>query len=69
MALDMAPAQRDEVYNALVAILKARVVDGNPLTGNPYLIPVIQRGLQAVATARGRDNGMVRSWLDALEGL
>ena len=73
MATDILPDQlsaQEEVFVALVAILKARVVDGNPLIGNPYLIPVIQQGLKAVANMRGfQYQGPGRSYLDALEGL
>ena len=54
----------DEIFTALVTILKARTVQGKPLSGNPYLVPEIRQGLEAVAKMRG-----ILSYLNALDGL
>jgi hypothetical protein len=55
-----------EAYEALVALLKARVDEGKSLRGNPYLVPEIQRALKAVATVRGIYRGWGTSWIEAL---
>ena len=51
-----------EAYAALVGLLRARVLEGHPLTGNPYCVDEWIRALKAVAKVRGKGD-----WADALD--